>query len=122
MVVANTTLLLPLQPESDCERSCWAGASQEPKLPLLKYMADILSWHALLFELYRGEHAVSREVAAELPNLDAIERLPVGQQAAALELLDNYCDGFNAVREPLRSVLDLNEGRESMNMTLTAPS
>ena len=61
-------------------------------------MADILAWHALLFELYRGEHTLTREAAAQTSNQDAIERVPPGRRADALALLDRYCEGFNAVR------------------------
>ena len=72
---------------------------EEGRLAHIKYIVDILSWHAVLFSVFAagGSAAgLSRKEAAELTNGDAIERLPVGQQRTAAEgTLSRYCDGFN---------------------------
>ena len=67
------------------------------RLPLIRYAADVLRWHAVLFEALGGAGAALRRAdAASITNAQAVERLPAERQPAAWEALRAFCDGFNA--------------------------
>jgi hypothetical protein len=66
----------------------------ERRLPLIKHIGDILAWHAVVFEALQGT-AFKRIDAANLTNLQLIQRLPEGRRADALKVLDKFCVAFN---------------------------
>jgi hypothetical protein len=67
----------------------------EARLPLIRHIADVLRWHAVLFEALGGT-GLRRDEATALTNAELVDRLPEDAQPAAREALTAFCDGFNA--------------------------
>ena len=67
----------------------------EHQLPYIRFIADILAWHALLFSALSAK-PLQREEALQLRNIDFVRSLPLEQQPAALELLHRFCVAFNS--------------------------
>jgi hypothetical protein len=68
----------------------------EKRLPLVKYIADVLEWHSVLFDIFGSSRPLERAQAAELTNDQAVALLPAARQAYAQVVLDRYCVAFNA--------------------------
>ena len=68
----------------------------EQKLSYIKYAADVLAWHAILFKVYKPG-SITRQDAAVITNTQAIELLPVDEQEQAKVTLVGYCTAFNQV-------------------------
>ena len=68
----------------------------EQKLSYIKYAADILAWHAILFKVYKPG-SITRQDAAVITNIQVIELLPVDEQEQARATLTGYCTAFNQV-------------------------
>eukprot|EP00004_Rigifila_ramosa_P001109 TRINITY_DN1107_c0_g1_i3.p1 TRINITY_DN1107_c0_g1~~TRINITY_DN1107_c0_g1_i3.p1 ORF type:complete len:6204 (+),score=1430.96 TRINITY_DN1107_c0_g1_i3:1580-18613(+) len=66
----------------------------ETTLPIVQYAADILAWHAILFEIFPN-NVLTREEAAQITNQQAIERLPERDRPQAQAVLARFCEGFN---------------------------
>mmetsp|Transcript_31144 Transcript_31144/g.48161 ORF Transcript_31144/g.48161 Transcript_31144/m.48161 type:complete len:927 (+) Transcript_31144:47-2827(+) len=72
-----------------------AFIKEEPRLHMIKYTADILAWHRILFEIFPPS-SISREEAMNISNAQAIEeRLPKERQIEAFRILHAFCDAFN---------------------------
>jgi hypothetical protein len=67
----------------------------EKYLHLIKYAADILAWHQILFKAIKPG-TISREDASAIRNQDIVNMLPKEDQPAALNLLTRFCVAFNA--------------------------
>ena len=68
---------------------------EEKRLHVIKYTADILAWHSLLFEMF-PPNSLSREEAINITNADAIiQKLPKERHTKAFKILYKYCDAFN---------------------------
>jgi hypothetical protein len=63
-------------------------------LELVSCGADILEWHAILFEAI-GDRSITRADAMSFTNSDVIAWLPDSKQANAWIVLDKYCIAFN---------------------------
>jgi hypothetical protein len=67
---------------------------EERRISAIKCIADILSWHAVLFEAL-PMYSISRAESSSLANKDVIARLPLSRQAHARAVLDAFCASFN---------------------------
>jgi hypothetical protein len=67
---------------------------EESRLGIIKYTADILAWHKILFEIF-PPGVLTRDEAASITNREAIEKLPAHRRADANRVLDRYCIAFN---------------------------
>ena len=67
---------------------------EEQRLCLIPYIADVLAWHALLFEVVPA-YSITREEANSITNAQIIDRLPKHRRPAAQQVLDRFCHGFN---------------------------
>lgn len=71
-----------------------AFLKEEERLPIIKYMTDVLAWHTVLFEAL-GSSRITREDAAIIKNSDVINMLPENKRRDAEEIMLAFCEGFN---------------------------
>ena len=71
-----------------------AFIKQEERLPLVRHIAAILAFHALLFEIL-PPNAISRQQAAAIVNGDVVGRLPEQRREDGRRVLQRHCDAFN---------------------------
>jgi len=68
---------------------------EESHLHMIKYTADILAWHNLLFEMFPPS-SITRADAAEITNAQAIEtKLSRERHIEAFKILQRFCIAFN---------------------------
>ena len=69
---------------------------EEKRLHSLRGVADILTWHKILFEVV-PHMTITRIDALEITNIDIINKLPAYRQEKAKETLKKFCEVFNEV-------------------------
>jgi hypothetical protein len=80
----------------------------EARLPLVKYLADILEWHALLFGVFAAR-PLSREEASELSNDAVVDMLPELRRAAGKATLSHFIVAFNEAFPHVRYLYECQE-------------
>jgi hypothetical protein len=60
---------------------------------LIKYIADVLAWHAVLFEVIEPG---AKRLDFSVTNEEVIAKLPLSRQAEARQTLARFCQAFNA--------------------------
>jgi hypothetical protein len=78
---------------------------EESKLPYIKYIADILLWHNILFEVI-ANNSITREEAAAITNDQILDMIAPSKKSLACKALTNYCTAFNAVLPQIENIFE----------------
>ena len=69
--------------------------TNESRLSIIRYLADVLEWHSIIFRCLEKEY-FTRAQAQDLPATELISRyVPASEQARARHVLSQYCELFN---------------------------
>merc|ERR1712137_219375 len=69
---------------------------EESRLHHIRGIADVLAWHAILFEVF-PHRSMSRIDAIDVTNADAIARLPESRQEDAWAVFHRFARAFNEI-------------------------
>jgi hypothetical protein len=78
----------------------------ESSLAQVKYIVDILAWHAILFENVAN---ITRQEAQNIKNCDVIMMLPESRRQNANEILANFCEAFNNILPQIAYLFECTE-------------
>jgi MoxR-like ATPase len=79
------------------------------RLPFIPYLADVLDWHAVLFEAFGADTlgtTITRQDAASITNDEAIELMPPSKRHDARAALERYCVAFNTCLPLLENIYE----------------
>eukprot|EP00051_Salpingoeca_urceolata_P005021 m.69664 g.69664 ORF g.69664 m.69664 type:complete len:792 (-) comp14008_c0_seq1:251-2626(-) len=82
--------------DPDARKQCpvlWVFFQEQDNLARIRYIASILQWHAVLFEVL--QEPLSREDATSITNMDIVQLLPESRRAFGLQVLQEFCNAFN---------------------------
>ena len=69
--------------------------TNESRLSIIRYLADVLEWHSIIFRCLQKEY-FTRAQAQDLPAIELITKyVPESEQSRARHVLSQYCELFN---------------------------
>ena len=78
---------------------------EEEKLPLIKYIADVLVWHGILYEVI-SNNSITRDEAATITNADILDKISPNKRNFARNALTKYCIAFNTVLPKVERIFE----------------